>query len=590
MRMQTKPGVLLAALILAGHGAPTLAEGHLLAVGGMLRASNSEVYQKLIELAGGAERAHIAIMPTASGSLSSSKRFQAELQALGVPAERISIVGIDKQNYQATMNDPAVLKPLREASAVWFVGGDQARIARALYNADGSESLTLQAVRGVFDKGGVVAGTSAGASVLGATMPTAYGVVMDTLDFGVASRADQRGTALLKGAGLFTAGIVDQHFDQIEETSSGRAARMASYLIGQQPAKGFGLDTNTAIWVQPGGQLQVLGEGYLTVMDASQASKEFGLYGTRLQNVRLAMLGRGDRYELASGKVHPAEGKEAITAGNEYLASNQLLTDLSGVSAISRAVVYGLADNTATRQIGLMTRYNPLNGYHYGYRFEFSEAPGFQAHSRFTDSLTNYTVQNVRLDIAPVDAFLRDPARSGPLDAATSRWPDAVRAVAFRGLMTSNSNNRFEPKRALTRYELANALQMTLAADPVLDKLPKFLDVDANNPLREQIDVVVSNGWLAGGERFDGERKVTRAEWALACKALVEGFAKSRLERRSPLHDLQGVDAGEAEAAELLVGEGWLSAETGRFRPRETVSREEVARTLARLIGLTKPS
>src|SRR5690606_12743137 len=124
------------ALILAGHAAPVLAEGHLLAVGGMLRASNSEVYEKLIELAGGRQQARIAIMPTASGSLGSSKRFQAELQALGVPAERISIVGIDKQNYQSTMNDAAVLKPLAEASAVWFVGGDQARIARALYNAD----------------------------------------------------------------------------------------------------------------------------------------------------------------------------------------------------------------------------------------------------------------------------------------------------------------------------------------------------------------------------------------------------------------------------------------------------------------------
>jgi cyanophycinase len=588
--MQTKPGVLLAALILAGHCAPILAEGHLLAVGGMLRASNTEVYQKLIELAGGAERARIAIMPTASGSLGSSKRFQAELQALGVPAERISIVGIDKQNYQSTMNDPAVLKPLSEASAVWFVGGDQARIARALYNADGSESLTLKAVRGVFDKGGVVAGTSAGASILGATMPTAYGVVMDTLDFGVAAKADQRGTALLKGAGLFKAGIIDQHFDQIEETSTGRAARMASYLVEQRPAKGFGLDTNTAIWVQPGGQLQVLGEGYLTVMDASQAHKEFGLYGTRLQNVRLAMLGHGDRYDLASGKVQPAQGKEPITAGNEYLVGNQLLTDLSAVSAMSRAVLYGLADNTATRQVGLMTRYNPANGYHYGYRFEFSEASGFQAHSHFNDSLTNYTVQNVRLDIAPVDAFLDDPARSSPQDAAASRWPDAVRAVSFRGLMTSDGDNRFEPKRALTRFELANALQMTLAAEPALDKLPKLVDIDRDHPLREQIEVVVSNGWLPSGERFDGEREVTRAEWALACKALVEGFTKTDLTHRASLKDLAGIDPATAEAAELLVGEGWMSAESGRFQPQQTVSREEAARSLARLIGLAKPS
>lgn len=588
MAIQSKPGVVLAALMFSGCSLSALAEGHLLAVGGMLRASNVEVYEKFVELAGGPTQARIAIMPTASGSQSSSKRFMGELQALGVPAERISIIGIDKQNYLNTMNDAAVLKPLAEATAVWFVGGDQARIARALYNADGSESATLKTVRGLYDKGGVVAGTSAGASVLGATMPTAYGVVMDTLDFGVAARADQRGTALLKGAGLFKAGIIDQHFDQIEETSTGRAARMASYLVGQQPAKGFGLDTNTAIWVQPGGRLQVLGEGYLTVMDASQARKRFGIYGTELHNVRLSMLGHGDSYDLGSGKTQPAAGKQAIAAGNEYLVGNQLITDLSGVSAISRAVLYGLADNTAARQQGLMTRYNPANGYHYGYRFTFAKADGFAAYSEFHDALTNYSVRGVRLDIEPVDARLRDPAQSSPQDAASSRWPEAVRAVTFRGLMTSDASNRFEPKRALTRFELANTLQMTLAAEPALDKLPKLVDVAEQHPLREQIDVVLSNGWMSSGERFEGQREVSRGEWVLACKALVERFNRTSLQQRAELGAVAGLDAEQAQAAALLVGEGWL--DKGSFDGQRPVSREEVAHTLARLIGLNKTS
>jgi len=409
---------LLAALILSGSADAVLADGNLLAVGGMLRASNSPVYEKLIELAGGAQQARIAIMPTASGSLGSSKRFQAELEALGVPAEHIRIVGIDRHNYQDTMNDPAVVAPLREASAVWFVGGDQARIARALFNADGSPSLAMQAVQAVYDKGGVVAGTSAGASILGARMPTAYGVVMDTLDFGVASAEGRRGTALLRGAGLFKAGVIDQHFDKIEETSSGRAARMASYLLEQPaPGKGFGLDTNTAMWIKPSGELEVLGEGYLTIMDPAAAKKSFGLYGTRIDDMRLAMLGHGDRYDLASGEIRPDAGKQPIEPGNEYLVGNRLLTDLSAVSAINRAVLYGLADNTASRQLGLMTRYNPANGYHYGYRFEFSKRADFAAHSRFHDSQTNYSVSGVRLDIRPVTADLREPAAGAPRDA-----------------------------------------------------------------------------------------------------------------------------------------------------------------------------
>ena len=586
MKKSFQPRGLFAALILS-CASSVYAEGHLLAVGGMLRASNAPVYGKFVELAGGQADARIVILPTASGSQSSSKRFMAELVALGVPAERISIVGIDRHNYLETMNDAEVVKPLSEASAVWFVGGDQARIARALFNADGSPSLLMNAVRKVYDQGGVVAGTSAGASILGAEMPTAYGVVMDTLDFGVAAKADQRGTAILKGAGLFN-GIIDQHLDQIEETSTGRAARMAAYLAERKTTKGFGLDTNTAMWVKPGGQLEVLGEGYLTVMDASQAEKGFGLYGTQLSNVRLAMLGQGDRYDLNSGALQPAEGKAAIEAGNEYLVGNQLITDLAAVSAMGRAVLYGLADNTASRQLGLMTRYNPLNGYHYGYRFEFSKTPEFGAHSQFYDSLTNYSVQGVRLDIRPVNANLGDPAASAPSDAGNGAQGDAIRAVSFRGLMTLNGQNAFEPQRAITRLELANALQMTLAAEPKLDKLPTLSDIGAEHPLHEQLQVVLSNGWMRAGAAFAGQQPVTRKDWALACKALVERFHNTTLEKTAALNDLGQLDAELAEAARLTVGEGWLKAEQGRFEPEAPVSRAEVAQTLARIAGLLK--
>ena len=53
---------LLLALAGAGLGNQALAEGHLLAVGGMLRASNVPVYAKFVELAGGAQQARIAII------------------------------------------------------------------------------------------------------------------------------------------------------------------------------------------------------------------------------------------------------------------------------------------------------------------------------------------------------------------------------------------------------------------------------------------------------------------------------------------------------------------------------------------------
>jgi cyanophycinase len=511
-----------------------------------------------VDLAGGAGAARIVIFPTASGSLGSSKRFQTELVALGVPASHVTIASIDNKNFAQTMNDPEAVKPITEASAVWFVGGDQARIAKALFNADGSDSLAMQAVRKVYAQGGVIGGTSAGASILGAQMPTAYGVVMDTLDFGVAKSAGQRGAALLKGSGLFKAGIIDQHLDQLEETSTGRTARMASYLAGAQRSIGFGLDTNTAMWVKPDGQIEVIGEGYLTVMDASHATRQFGVYGTELHNVQLAMLGNGDQYNVSTQAVSPAEGKEVIKPGDEYLVGNQLITDLSAVAAMRRAVLYGLADNTATRQSGLMTRYNPSNGYHYGYRFEFTKTPGFIAHSKTYDSLTNYTAQGVRLDVTPVDAWLKPAQKNLPTDIPSSQASNAVRAVVFRGLMTCNEVNAFEPARAITRGELANTLQMTLAGELKTDKRIYFTDLSTDSPLFEQAEIVVSNGWMKSGPAFEANKPVTRDEWV--------------------------------EAAKVLVAHGLVMTVNADSHAGATVRRDEVAELIAQAYGLADNS
>jgi cyanophycinase len=555
---RVRKGKVLVALVIACSATSVLADGHLLAVGGMLRASNLPVYHKFVDLAGGAGAARIVIFPTASGSLGSSKRFQTELVALGVPASHVTIASIDNKNFAQTMNDPEAVKPITEASAVWFVGGDQARIAKALFNADGSDSLAMQAVRKVYAQGGVIGGTSAGASILGAQMPTAYGVVMDTLDFGVAKSAGQRGAALLKGSGLFKAGVIDQHLDQLEETSTGRTARMASYLVGAQRSIGFGLDTNTAMWVKPDGQIEVIGEGYLTVMDASHATRQFGVYGTELHNVQLAMLGNGDQYNVSTQSVSPAEGKEVIKPGQEYLVGNQLITDLSAVAAMRRAVLYGLADNTATRQSGLMTRYNPSNGYHYGYRFEFTKTPGFIAHSKTYDSLTNYTAQGVRLDVTPVDAWLKPAQKNLPTDIPSSQASNAVRAVVFRGLMTCNEVNAFEPARAITRGELANTLQMTLAGELKTDKRIDFTDLSTDSPLFEQAEIVVSNGWMKSGPAFEANKPVTRDEWV--------------------------------EAAKVLVAHGLVMTVNADSHAGATVRRDEVAELIAQAYGLADNS
>src|SRR5690606_27666550 len=124
--------------------------------------------------------------------------------------------------------------------------------------------------------------------------------------------------------------------------------------------------------------------------------------------------------------------------------------------------------------------------------------------------------------------------------------------------------------------------------EPKLDALPALTDIAAEDPLREQLNAVLSNGWMTSSDAFAGKQPVTRQEWALACKALVERYQGISLTKTATLTDLGAIDKAFAEAARLTVGEGWLQADKGRFNPNTPVSRAEVAQTLAKVSGLLK--
>ncbi len=129
---------------------------------------------------------------------------------------------------------------------------------------------------------------------------------------------------------------------------------------------------------------------------------------------------------------------------------------------------------------------------------------------------------------------------------------------------------------------------MTLTAEPKLDALPTLTDIGADDPMRDQLNTVLSNGWMTSADAFAGNQPVTRKEWALACKALVERYQGISLAKTAALTDLAGVDKAYADAASLTVGEGWLQAEKGRFNPDAPVTRAEVAQALAKVSGLLK--
>ncbi|OWL95485.1 cyanophycinase [Deinococcus indicus] len=569
----------LASLTLSG--ASQAARGHLLIVGGGLRSDNAPVYDAFLQAAGGRTAAKVVIVPTASSSLSSSRRFKEDLEALGVPADRVTILDITSKNADSAVKAPEVLNAINAATAVWLVGGDQLRLQKAFVNPDGSDTPALKDIRALWaERGGVIGGTSAGASIQSVIMPSAFGVPMDSLDFGVAPLADQRGVSLSPGFGLFSAGIVDQHFN----TYAGRHARMATYLTAGATKIGFGLDENTAMLVTPDGMVEVLGSGGLSIMDARAATREAGPLGVHLGNLRLHYLMSGDRVNPATLAVTVNPKKSLIKPGDEYEATPRTSTDLAGNDAFRTLLTYGLVDNTATQTSGLYLRFRPGTTYGYGYRVTLSKTADTQGHYGSVTGVDAYTVLNARMDVAPVS--LGGQAPTAPRDLRGHSREAELTTVAFRGLLPPLPSGLFAPQRSVTRAELAAALVFASGAGE--KTVPDLSDVPATHADAAAIRVATSRGWLtAPGGRFEPDRPATREETALALAGAYD-FVQLRALPASPLG---ATDAGTAttdagrQALGAAIAAGLLDLRASAARPAEPVTRAELGAALYTLMG-----
>jgi cyanophycinase len=147
-------------------------------------------------------------------------------------------------------NDPATSEAIEAATAVFFTGGDQSRIAAIFGGSDADTALHAAWERGI-----VVAGTSAGAAMMSSTM--------------ILGGGEQIPSATVRtGPGLgFVSGIVvDMHFAE-----RGRIARLLAVVAMFPHELGLGIDEDTAVVVTDT-TFEVIGNGAVTVVDAGRAT------------------------------------------------------------------------------------------------------------------------------------------------------------------------------------------------------------------------------------------------------------------------------------------------------------------------------
>ncbi len=135
--------------------------GHLLLAGGAeFGGQMAAPDRKALAAAGGSE-APVVIIPAAAAPDHNAERAGQNgvrwFRSLG--AEQVDALPLVDR---ASANDPAIADQLRHAQLIYLLGGFPAHLADSL-----RESLSWQALREAFHSGAVIAGSSAGAMVLG---------------------------------------------------------------------------------------------------------------------------------------------------------------------------------------------------------------------------------------------------------------------------------------------------------------------------------------------------------------------------------------------------------------------------------------
>ncbi|HEV3137009.1 MAG TPA: cyanophycinase, partial [Pirellulales bacterium] len=282
--------------------------GSLVIVGGALRYAQTDVWKAIVELAGGSG-AKIAVFPTASSDpLKNGSRSVNALNEAGADAFLLPL-WFERSDRDATpvdiqqaVADPKLIEQVKAARGVYFIGGSQARITSALGSSASVRTPMLEAIWDVYRRGGVVAGSSAGAAVMSRMMFREPPGVLKSLEDGLSLGKD-----LSPGLGFLDSGwFVDQHC-----LVRGRFARDLVAMQTMSVTHGVGIDENTAVVVREGRSMRVIGYKGAIVMDLSQATTDPMIQRFNLKNARLTYLDRGDALDLQTLELTPSAEKKA---------------------------------------------------------------------------------------------------------------------------------------------------------------------------------------------------------------------------------------------------------------------------------------
>jgi cyanophycinase len=251
--------------------------GTLLIIGG---AAKNIFYTKFMELIGGAD-APIVVIPTAITSDTLTKEFLNNYKQSYIDKGFTNVTVLHTRKKEEA-NSAAFISAINNAKGVWFSGGRQWRHADSYL-----KTKTHKAFNDLLNRGGVIAGSSAGASIQGSFL-----VRGDTKKNTIMLGDHQEGLSFISNV------AIDQHL-----LARNRQFDIYEILDKHPELLGIGLDENTGIIVK-GDSFEVYGESFVAIYDGTRWSAERDtIYKLPQRSREFYFLKQGDQYDLKNRKV-----------------------------------------------------------------------------------------------------------------------------------------------------------------------------------------------------------------------------------------------------------------------------------------------
>ena len=229
------------------------------------RLKDKVILRRFLELSDGVNGNVLILTAASSDQAASWAGYEQVFREMGATnTSHLPIYSVDDANAPDTINR------ILNADGLFITGGDQRRLMERLAGTGAAHALHIA----FHVRSCCIGGTSAGAAVMSQVM----------LAEGDTPQLPEKDAAVLGvGLGFVSNAIIDQHFSQRR-----RFGRLMSALAQRSDLLSVGIDEDTALLIERGRGIEVIGKGTVTLIDGRRMRTNYHDVGA---SGRLEMLG-----------------------------------------------------------------------------------------------------------------------------------------------------------------------------------------------------------------------------------------------------------------------------------------------------------